>query len=425
MRKMRPALRAYVLAVLALGAACVAWALLTLTAPEPRSLPALAILFVLAVAAQSRPIHASAKVKFTVEDAATFAVVVAYGPAIAALVGIGSKLAAWRPGREPLRNRLFNASKLGVSLAAAGLVLQAFAPLDTFGFMPLGLLAAAFTKSGVESTAVEFAVSLQMRRTPFASWFAIHRRELALEFALYALGALAAFTIRLSPFAVVLFAIPVAIIAWAINEAVRLSRQTRSAIFQLADMVDARDPYTRGHSIRVAATAERLARRLKLQSSQVDLVHTVARVHDIGKAATDDHVLLKPAALDAGEMAEMHEHADHGATVLAALPDFYEGAELVRAHHERVDGTGYPRGLRGSEIPLEVGVVAVADAYDAMSNDRPYRRALTWAQSRAELIAGRGRQWDARIVDVFVEMMDEELAATAASPRPLAASRAT
>jgi putative nucleotidyltransferase with HDIG domain len=285
--------------------------------------------------------------------------------------------------------------------------------------LPLGLLAAAVTKKAIESATVEFGVSLQMRRRPFASWLAIHQRELALEFALYALGALAAFTIALSPFAVALFAIPVAIIGWALNERVRLSRQTTAAIFKLADLVDARDPYTRGHSVRVAATAERLAKKLKLQPLQIDVIRTASRVHDIGKAATDDDVLLKPSALDQAEMDEMHAHSDHGATLLAALPDFYEGAELVRAHHERVDGKGYPRGLRGSEIPLEVGVVAVADAYDAMTNDRPYRRALTWAQSRVELMAGRGVQWDARIVDAFVEMIDDEQTAPARSQRPI------
>lgn len=194
----------------------------------------------------------------------------------------------------------------------------------------------------------------------------------------------------------------------ALQDSGRLRERTQRAILELADIVDARDPYTRGHSQRTAVLAERLARRMHLDPSQVELVTLAARVHDIGKIGTDDHVLLKPAPLDDVERAEMQRHSEIGATLLAQLPEFWEGASVVLAHHERPDGRGYPRGLRGAELPLEAAVVAVADAYDAMTNDRPYRKGMPWARAKAEFLQHRGAQWDARVVDAFVEMIDEE-----------------
>jgi putative nucleotidyltransferase with HDIG domain len=154
--------------------------------------------------------------------------------------------------------------------------------------------------------------------------------------------------------------------------------------------------------------AERLGRRLGLDQAQVELVRLAARVHDIGKVGTDDHVLLKPGPLDSREQTEMRRHAEIGAKLLSQFPEFWEGAAIVLAHHERPDGGGYPRGLRGAELPFEAAVVAVADAYDAMSNDRPYRRALRWVDVRAEFMAQRGTQWDARVVDAFITMIEED-----------------
>jgi putative nucleotidyltransferase with HDIG domain len=184
--------------------------------------------------------------------------------------------------------------------------------------------------------------------------------------------------------------------------------QTRAAILELADLIDLRDPYTHGHSQRVAALAERLARRLKLQNAQVELIRDAARVHDVGKIGTNDLVLLKPGPLDADEQAEMRRHVEIGHRLLRHLPEFWEGAELVLAHHERHDGKGYPRGLQGDELPVEVSIISVADTYDAMTSDRPYRKGTGWEQVRAELLRCRGAQWREIAVDAFIAMIEDE-----------------
>jgi HD-GYP domain-containing protein (c-di-GMP phosphodiesterase class II) len=192
-----------------------------------------------------------------------------------------------------------------------------------------------------------------------------------------------------------------------------VKEQTRETILELADLIDLRDPYTHGHSQRVAALAERLARRMKLEGSQIALIHDAARVHDIGKIGTNDLVLLKKGPLDDAERAEMQRHVEIGHRLLSHIPEFFEGSELVLAHHERHDGKGYPRGLSGDELPVEVSVISVADSYDAMTTDRPYRRGLPWVAVRAELVRGRGTQWREAAVDAFVAMIEEERAQSA------------
>ncbi|MBM4420880.1 MAG: HD domain-containing protein, partial [Chloroflexi bacterium] len=132
------------------------------------------------------------------------------------------------------------------------------------------------------------------------------------------------------------------------------------------------------------------------------------RLHDIGKIATPDRILQKPGPLDHHERDEMHRHSEAGYELLRRMGDFWDGAQLVRWHHERPDGRGYPRGLRGTELPLEASVISVCDAYDAMTSDRVYREALTSDRVMSELLAGRGTQWHAAVVDALIEMVREE-----------------
>src|SRR5262249_43528262 len=205
-------------------------------------------------------------------------------------------------------------------------------------------------------------------------------------------------------------AVPMVAMLVAMRETAEIREQTRNAILELADLIDLRDPYTHGHSQRVAALAERLARRLKLEATQIALVRDAARVHDIGKIGTNDLVLLKQGPLNDTERTEMQRHTEIGHRLLKHLPEFFEGAELVLSHHERHDGAGYPRGLRGDELPLEVSVISVADSYDAMTTDRPYRRGLPWDAVRSELLRGRDSQWRGVVVDEFVAMIEEDRA---------------
>jgi HD-GYP domain-containing protein (c-di-GMP phosphodiesterase class II) len=312
-------------------------------------------------------------------------------------------------------NRGFNAasSTLGVGAASATYA-SLNGPMPPVMAATAAILAAGMVKYLVQAVLIDVVVALQLKRRPFEGWWQVHQRDLPYESALYLLGALAAIFVGGEPLSLVLFAVPMGAMLLALRETARVRQQTRATILELADLIDLRDPYTHGHSQRVAEYAERLAKRMKLESSQIALIRDAARVHDIGKIGTNDLVLLKKGPLDDAERAEMQRHVDIGHRLLRHIPEFFEGAELVHSHHERHDGKGYPRGLRGNELPIEVSVISVADSYDAMTTDRPYRRGLPWEAVRAELVRGRDSQWRARAVDLFVDMIEEDRAAAAA-----------
>jgi len=172
-------------------------------------------------------------------------------------------------------------------------------------------------------------------------------------------------------------------------------------------MVRARDEATCQHSLITGDWCRRIAEALGVRSEEVEQIVAAGVLHDIGKIATPDAILFKPGPLDESEWSVMREHAREGSEILLEIPALAEFAPIVRAHHERVDGLGYPDGLRGDEIPFSARVVAVADAYHAMTSDRPYRSALTAGEAISCLQRGRGSQWDAQIVDVMVQLAIE------------------
>jgi diguanylate cyclase (GGDEF)-like protein/putative nucleotidyltransferase with HDIG domain len=178
-------------------------------------------------------------------------------------------------------------------------------------------------------------------------------------------------------------------------------REQLAAAILLAETLDLRDVGTAQHSTTVARLAEQTARRLDWPAARVERVHAAGALHDIGKLGIADAILHKPGALDDDEWREIRRHPEIGARILehANLPDI---AAWIRAHHERVDGRGYPDGLAGAAIPVEARVLAVADAYEAMTADRPYRRSLSPAAAEAELRRGAGTQFDAEIVEALL-----------------------
>jgi putative nucleotidyltransferase with HDIG domain len=407
----RRPLRTYILAVLLAG---VATPLVAASAGVVASLDDLWLALALAVAtafAQLRPVHLGPKIKLTVEDAATYAAAITLHPFAAVLVaGLGTVVGLRFARPASWYNRAFNVAVVVLGTGASAGVYRALerdggASLDAYA-----AVAAMVAKFAVENLLVDVAVALQLRRSPVAAWWQTHRAAIPHHVALYIVGFLAAVSLHSHLWAIALFAAPVGIVYFALRDVARMRQQTRDSIVALADMIDLRDAYTHGHSQRVAEYAQNLARELGLGRAETDLTREAARVHDIGKIGTSDHFLLKPGPLDRDEQREMRRHADLGYKLLRRIPEFAAGAELVYSHHERVDGLGYPRGLRGVELPVEARVIAVADAYDAMMTDRPYRRAMSWERTKAELLAGSGTQWDDRVVKAMIAMVERERA---------------
>jgi putative nucleotidyltransferase with HDIG domain len=181
----------------------------------------------------------------------------------------------------------------------------------------------------------------------------------------------------------------------------RLARANLSFATALVATLDARDRYTAGHSAAVAIYARDIARRMGLSEQEQELVHLCGLVHDVGKIGLPAGLLEKPGALSLEERRQMEQHSVIGERILKNVDDYSEIAAIVRHHHERLDGLGYPDGLRGDEIPLLSRVIAVADSYNAMTSDRPYRDAMPSRVARLRLAQGVEGQFDTAVVAVF------------------------
>jgi putative nucleotidyltransferase with HDIG domain len=178
-----------------------------------------------------------------------------------------------------------------------------------------------------------------------------------------------------------------------------------ATVIALAEALDIRDTGTGQHSHTVGRYAEMMARELRFDEDHVERVRLAGVLHDIGKIGISDRVLSKPGPLDADEWREMYTHPEIGARLLSR-PEFHDLRAWILAHHERPDGLGYPHRLSGDDIPLEARILAVADAYEAMTADRVYRPSLGEAAARAELEAGAGTQFDLAVVRAFLRGLD-------------------
>jgi putative nucleotidyltransferase with HDIG domain len=182
----------------------------------------------------------------------------------------------------------------------------------------------------------------------------------------------------------------------------RLQRQHLATIRALTAAIDARDPYTAGHSIRVGQLAAEIGAELGLDESQLQHLEIGGYLHDAGKVGVRDAVLLKPGALTAEERQMIEPHPRIGLDILAPVDLAPEVVEFVAAHHEKLDGSGYPQGRRSHEIGLVARIAAIADIYDALTTDRPYRAAMTADQALADLRGGvEAGELDARVVETL------------------------
>jgi len=180
-----------------------------------------------------------------------------------------------------------------------------------------------------------------------------------------------------------------------------------ATVLALAQAVDAKDPYTHGHSTRVAEYARDLAGFVNLSDAVIELVYRTGQLHDVGKIGVPDAILKKPGRLDDDERAVMEQHPELGEKIVAKVPHLSDTLPGIRGHHERWDGRGYPDGISGENIPLVARLLAVADTFDAMTSDRPYRKGLDLGFSINEIEKGAGTQFDPHLAKAFAIMMRE------------------
>lgn len=201
-----------------------------------------------------------------------------------------------------------------------------------------------------------------------------------------------------------------------LDQAVKLAtaellEREHETVMRLARAAEFRDPETGSHIVRMARYSELLARKLGMSYAEQQMLLHAAPMHDVGKLGTPDHILLKQGKLTPDELVIMRQHATIGYEILkdSASPVLRMAAEIAVSHHEKFDGSGYPRGLQGEAIPLVGRIVAVADVFDALTSQRPYKPAWPIEQARAFLTQGRGHHFDPRCIDEFLGAWDEVL----------------
>lgn len=180
----------------------------------------------------------------------------------------------------------------------------------------------------------------------------------------------------------------------------------------LAQALEARDTYTKGHSERVTRYAVAIAKEMELDARTQKVIYYAGMLHDIGKIGISDAILQKRVKLSDEEWETIRNHPMFGDNILGPIKFLNDAQKVVLRHHERYDGSGYPGHLKGEEIPLEARIVAVADSFDAMTSDRPYRKALSRDVAVAEIRSASGGQFDPRVVEAFLAIVEEVFPAT-------------
>ncbi len=376
--------------------------------PGAEQLVAAGFLVPLLVAGRVFPVPLAFRRRMVTDTAPLFATALLLPTWFAAAVilpsiAIAEVLSGRRSASLDLRQVLFNSSQAVLGATAAAAVFDVLTPdglagEDTralFG-VALAALAMLLVNDLLVFSVIWAQVGLRFNR--MSADFVRGRSDLPYDIALYAAGLVAALVATVNPWLVALLGAPLPVLYRAMQARVALRQQTREAVIALADTVDDRDPYTFGHCKRVADFCQQICQELGLAYDASDEIVLAARVHDVGKIGIRDAVLLKPGRLTDEEFAHIKEHPEIGARLTARFPEFAKGTRYIRHHHEKWDGSGYPSGLRGKDIPLGARVIAVADTYDAITSTRVYREGLPESFARTEMARVAGTQLDPDVV---------------------------
>lgn len=328
------------------------------------------------------------------------------GPLYGVLVVMSAELLSDLVARRQFLKIVVNVANFGLATLGAATVYNMLTPagttpLHSFRNMAVTVLA-GLTYSLINSWCLALVVSPVVGMSATAMWKTNFRGFYVEFLTLPTVGAVLLAVAKESPLGLLLVAIPLAGPYVALQGLRRNQEQTRATVERLADALERRDPYTHQHSIRVAGYVRSiLAQMPQVPFETAQAIAAAARIHDLGKVGTRDIALNKPSALTDAERREMQLHAAIGAEIIGELDVYKLSAAIVRHHHERWDGSGYPDGLRGEAIPLGSRIIGVADAFDAMTSDRVYRRAMSVPMALAELRRGSGTQFDPQIVAAF------------------------
>jgi HD-GYP domain-containing protein (c-di-GMP phosphodiesterase class II) len=393
------------------------------------------VLLLLAVLAERYPIHLTHKTNLNVSTAVYVAMLLLLPPTIVGALaltaaGVAQAMRMHADDKLALAEPLFNAGQTALYVTSTSLLLLvlAGAGMPTLAYAGISCSALSVVTVSMHlgnAFFVSIAAGLHLEVNPFRIW----RRNLTIDLVptlgMSLLGVCAAALGAESVLLIPALFVPALLVHRTVGESVRLEQNMRSSLASLVDIIELRDSYTAGHSWRVATTARVLALELGLTAEEADTIESAGHVHDIGKVAIDPAVLMKPGKLTDEEWVEMKRHPVFGADVISQFDAYREGSPLVRWHHESWDGRGYPDGICGEDIPLGARILAVADTFDALTSDRPYRDGMPLDRAREILAQGAGTQWDPAVVEALFGLLERSPGVVPVFRRPTSSHATT
>ena len=342
-----------------------------------------------------------------------FVVILVYGPALAMLIAALSALIGEIIEKKVSWYKIiFNSSQFALSAGIAGLVYQytggivGFQNLFKFIF-PAALC--AFIYCLINLMLVNIFISLEKSVRITAVWRVNFKDILPSYLAEAPIGFLMAIVyVEVGIFGILLFFLPLLLARRSFELYTKMRKVYLDTIRALAAAIDAKDPYTKGHSERVAKTSVALAKELNLSDKEIENIEYTALLHDIGKIGIKDKILSKKSSLTDKEFDKIKEHTVMGAKIIEPVDFLKNSYKAIYHHHERYNGKGYPDGIKSEDIPILARIIAVADAYDAMGSDRPYRKKLNKDKILNELKDQAGKQFDPEIVKALISILDRE-----------------
>jgi putative nucleotidyltransferase with HDIG domain len=213
---------------------------------------------------------------------------------------------------------------------------------------------------------------------------------------------------RYSIIGIFLFLGPLLLARYSYKLYIDMRRVYIETVKSLSQAIEIKDPYTQGHSLRVGEYAVDLGKRVKLSQKKLENLKMAAILHDIGKIGIEESILNKPGRLTEEEFDKIKQHPENGFKILQDIEFLKDVSAIILDHHEKIDGTGYPNGKKQEEISIEAAILSIADVYDAVTSDRPYRKAMTVEQALAIIEEGKGKHFNARLADEFMDMIKEQ-----------------
>lgn len=342
-----------------------------------------------------------------------FVVILVYGPALAMLIAALSALIGEIIEKKVSWYKIiFNSSQFALSAGIAGLVYQytggivGFQNLFRF-ILPAAL--SAFIYCFINLMLVNIFISLEKSVRITAVWRINFKDILPSYLAEAPIGFLMAIVyVEVGIFGILLFFLPLLLARRSFELYTKMRKVYLDTIRALAAAIDAKDPYTKGHSERVAETSVALAQELNLSDRDIENIEYTALLHDIGKIGIADNILGKNSSLTNKEFDKIKEHPIMGAKIIEPVDFLKNSYKAIYHHHEKYNGKGYPDGLKSEDIPILARIIAVADAYDAMGSDRPYRKKLNKDKILKELKDQSGKQFDPEVVKAFISVLKRE-----------------